>query len=374
MDTRWTAAQGLRRWALLLAVGGLIFLTGPGALRAQPPKVAAAPAKEAAPALPSAAITPAMWKAAPTGPLQPGEIDRLLSADLSKARIKPAPRTTDEQFLRRVWLDLTGSLPMPADLSDFLKDQSPDKRAKVIDRLLESKSYARHWGRYWRQVIESRVTDNIARVAARPFETWMTEQLQANRSWAEITRTVLTATGEVRFAEANKSGPVFFLMSRRGADAVTERAAEASRIFLGVQIQCAQCHDHPSDVWKRQQFHEFAAYFARLRDRPIFEEKRLAGFRLVSTPFGEYQMPARNDPKKRTATNPRFLDGKAPGKRLSDSADTPRRICRWYASLLRIDRNSALMSWSDPRNDADTRAITAGKTASFSGPRSSIGV
>src|SRR4051812_17266144 len=116
MDTRWTAAQGPRRWALLLAVGGLIFLTGPGALRAQPPKVAAAPAKEAAPALPSAAIPPAMWKAAPTGPLQPGEIDRLLSADLSKARIKPAPRTTDEQFLRRVWLDLTGSLPMPADL------------------------------------------------------------------------------------------------------------------------------------------------------------------------------------------------------------------------------------------------------------------
>src|SRR5262249_11779113 len=181
-----------------------------------------------------------------------------------------------------------------------------------------SKAYAEHWGRYWREVISSRVTDPLALISAGAFQTWMAEQLKANRSWGEVVRELLTARGEVRFSDPGKNGAVFFLMSRRGADGVTERAAEASRVFLGIQIQCAQCHDHPSDVWKRQQFHEFAAYFGRLRERPLFDEKRLVGFSLVSMPFGEYQMPGKDNPKKKTMTQPRFLDGKAAGFRLTD--------------------------------------------------------
>ena len=284
---------------------------------ADPPK--RAPKKSESAALPSGAIRPEMWEQAPTTPLQPGEIDRLVSAELKRASIKPAPRTTDEQFLRRVWLDLTGSLPMPADVDDFLKDTNANKRARVIDKLLDSKGYARHWGSYWREVIASRVTDPLSLINARAFEKWMEEQLRANRSWADITRAILTATGEVRFREANKNGPAFFLLSRRGADAVTERAAEASRVFLGIQIQCAQCHDHPSDIWKRQQFHEFAAYFGRVRERFIFEEKRIQGVRLVSISFGEYRMPGKDDPKQKTIIAPRFLDGKSAGWQLTDA-------------------------------------------------------
>src|SRR5204863_8428138 len=99
---------------------------------------------------------------------------------------------------------------------------------------------------------------------------------------------------------------------RRGADATTEIAAETSRIFLGIQIQCAQCHDHPSDVWKRQQFHEFAAYFGRYGgERPTLEEKKFVGVQLTAR-FGEYRMPDKNDPKKGLAINPKFLDGKPP--------------------------------------------------------------
>jgi hypothetical protein len=311
------------RWWPILALGVLGTLWPTGRAAADPPRAESAAKKAPTEALPSGVITPEMWRQAATGPLQPGEIDRLISQGQAKGKVTPAARTSDEQFLRRVWLDLTGNLPMPADIDEFSKDRDPARRAKMIDRLLASDAYARHWARYWREVVASRVTDQIARVNAPQFERWLLEQLKANKGWGEVAKTLLTATGPLRFDGKESSGPAFFLGSRRGADAVTERAAETSRVFLGIQIQCAQCHDHPSDVWKRQQFHEFAAYFARLRERPIFEDsngkKRFVGFQLVSFGFGEYQMPGKDDPKKKTVTMPRFLDGKAPGARLSDT-------------------------------------------------------
>jgi len=274
--------------------------------------------KPAAPSLPTGQLDSAAWLKFSTAPLQAGEIDRLVSAELRKANITPAPLTSDEQFLRRVYLDVTGRLPMPADVTEFGADQAADKRARVIDRLLASEEYAKHWAQYWRTVISSRTTDFRAQIAARSFETWLAEQLEANKHWDVITRDVLTASGEVRFDQPEKNGQLYFVLSRFGADALTERTAETSRIFLGIQIQCAQCHDHPSDVWQRQQFHELAAYFARLRERPIRDGMRQVGFQTVSTFFGEHQMPGKDDPKKGTTMTPKFLDGKGPGPGLSD--------------------------------------------------------
>src|SRR5581483_10159127 len=203
-------------------------------------------------------------------------------------------------------------------VSEFLTDKAPDKRARVIDRLLASEDYAKHWAQYWRTVITSRTTDFRAIAFARNFEAWLTEQLLANRSWGAITHDLLTSSGTLRFDEPEKNGQVYFLLSRFGADAITERTAETSRIFLGIQIQCAQCHDHPSDVWQRRQFHELAAYFARLKERPVREGMRQIGLQTVSTFRGEHQMPGKEDPKKGTTVEPRFLDGKGPGADLSD--------------------------------------------------------
>jgi hypothetical protein len=304
----------LERWLLAL-VGSMSLFASPAF--ADPPKAATKVAEPVA--LPSGTISDEDWRKASTMPLAKGEIDRLISRELSKIGVKPAPRTTDEQFLRRVTVDLVGRLPTPAELDAFVKEKRPDKRAKVVDRLLASDDYARHWARYWREVFASRLTDNLVRVFANHFERWLTEQLKADKSWAEITRDMLTASGEMKFAETDKNGPAFFLLSRRGADAAVERAAEASRVFLGIQIQCAQCHDHPFDVWKRDQFHQLAAYFGKLRDRPIFENKRIVGASLVSPPFGDYRLPDKDDPKKSTAVTPRFLDGQKPaGFRLTD--------------------------------------------------------
>ena len=288
------------------SVGGLVA-------RADPPTKAAV-------AVPMGALDVKDWLKASTTPLQPGEIDRLIGEQLTNAGIKPAPRAGDELFLRRVYLDLTGTLPMPADIREFLADKLLDKRARIIDKLLDSDEYAEYWSLYWRNVIASKVSDFKGLFGTRGFDLWMTAQLKANRSWGEITRELLTAGGTIDLDEPEKNGQAWFLSTRFGMDAPTELAAETSRIFLGIQIQCAQCHDHPSDVWKRRQFHEFAAYFARTREQPIFdkEKKRFTGIKLISLPFAEHQMPDKADPKKGTIVHPTFLDGKSPGQRLSD--------------------------------------------------------
>src|SRR5207248_1789786 len=209
-----------------------------------------------------APIKPSDWQAAPAEPLRPGEVDRLFARELQAAGVRPAPRTADEQFVRRVYLDLTGRLPLPADVTGFVADRDPRKRPKLIDRLLASDEFATHWARYWRDVMAARLTDFRGRLLARSFEQWMAEQLKKDRRWDQVVRDLLTAEGEARFDDAGKTGQFFFLASHSGADAANEQAAETARVFLGIQINCAQCHDHPFDSWKREQFHELAAYFA----------------------------------------------------------------------------------------------------------------
>jgi len=255
------------------------------------------------------------WLKYSTKPLEKGEIDRLVNEELKRVSIKPAALTTDEQFMRRIYLDLTGKLPLPAEIMAFVKDNAADKRAKLIDKLLDSDDYAKHWSHYWRTVVTTRATlDFRVQQVVPHYERWLHEQFKENKSWDSITRDILTAKGKVMYAERDTNGQAFFLLSRRGADSVTEIAAETSRIFLGIQIQCAQCHDHPSDVWKRQQFHEFAAYFGRYRgERPIIEEKmKFVGSEIASLPFGEHKMGDKDDPKKTTNMTPKFLDGKSP--------------------------------------------------------------
>lgn len=274
----------------------------------------------APPAPKGSLLTVEAWQKAPRLPMQPGEIDRLIVQEQRHEQITPAPRTSDEQFLRRVTLDLTGQLPLPADVAEFAADTDPAKRDRVVNKLLASDEYARHWARYWRDVIETKLTDLRGRALASSFEDWMFTQLKANKNWGEIARAMITADGQAKFDEPGKNGQLFFLVSRTGADGANERAAETSRLFLGIQIQCAQCHDHPYDQWKRVQFHELAAYFARSRERVLRESgsPRPVGIELMSLPRGEHEMPSKEDPKKTLRTNPRFLDGKAAGENLGD--------------------------------------------------------
>ena len=261
---------------------------------------------------PMGVIKAEAWKAADTGAIRPGEIDAIINDHLKSAGIKSAELTSDTDFLRRAYLDLTGRLPKISDTQAFLKDKSADKRAKLIDRLLESDAYAARWSTYWTNVVNARVSDPVVKFSSGVFQNWMRQQFQANTPWDEVVSEIVTAKGEIRRDKRPDNGAVYFLLSNRGADAVTERAAETSRIFLGIQIQCAQCHDHPFDSWKWEQFHEFAAYFGKARERFVFADKKIVGFRFSSTYFSKYRMTDANDPTKRSVVYAKFLDGTAP--------------------------------------------------------------
>jgi hypothetical protein len=313
----------------ILATAGLIAV-----LAAADPSTGAQPKKKTTPretkkpvANPpprSAMLTNEAWRGAPVSPVTSEEIDVLVGRELRSSKVEPAPLTTDEQFIRRVSLDLTGRLPTPVETDRFVSDRDGLKRPKLIDRLLASDAFARHWARYWRDVFVSKIVDRRGLILSRSYEEWMFEQLKANKGWADIARAMITAEGQARYDEPGKNGAAFFLLSHLGADAANDRAAETSRVFLGIQIRCAQCHDHPFDQWKQVQFHELAAYYARTKERPVrgdpANKMRITGMELVAAPRGEHEMAVKNDPSKTFTTHPRFLDGKVAGRDLGDQA------------------------------------------------------
>jgi Protein of unknown function (DUF1549)/Protein of unknown function (DUF1553) len=315
-----------RRWLALIlgcCLAATVALPAPEAgaqvKKKQPDK--SAPKPEAKPAPRAALLNSAAWLGAPLKPTTAAEIDQLINTELESTKISPAVLTTDEQFIRRVTLDLIGKLPTPAEVNSFVANPSSQKRSQLIDQLLESEDYAKHWGRYWRDVIGARVTDRRGQLLARSFEEWTAGQIKANKSWADITRAVLQADGSARYDDPakNTNGQAFFLLAHTGADAANDRAAETSRVFLGITIRCCQCHDHPFDQWKQVQFHEMAAYYARLRERPVRnDEKKVIGIELFSAPKGEHEMSEKNDPKKVFTVHPVFLDGKSAARDLPD--------------------------------------------------------
>lgn len=197
------------------------------------------------------------------------EVDRLIEADLAASKFTPADLVNDEDFLRRVSFDIAGTPPSAKDVTLFGLDTDPNKRAVVVDRLLASEGYATNWARYWRDVLFLRATNERARLMVGSFEDWMAEQLRKNASWSDITRALLTATGDV---QENGATALMFIHEANQE----EIAGEASRIFLGIQMQCANCHDHPTDKWTRDQFHSLAAFFPRVSVRREPNDPRAA--------------------------------------------------------------------------------------------------
>lgn len=186
------------------------------------------------------------------------EIDTLLEAEFIAKNTKPSEIISDEDFLRRVYFDLAGMPPKAEEIAAFVESKHPAKRSELIDRLVGSPEYAENFASYWKTVIYFAATDDRAKVFQSSFKNWMTKQILQKRTWDQITHDLLTATGDVQ-----SNGQTALVFAHQGDAA--EIAGEVSRIFLGVQIECANCHDHPTEKWKREQFHELAAYFGRAK-------------------------------------------------------------------------------------------------------------
>ena len=228
------------------------------------------------------------------------DLDKALAQELGDTGQQPAALIDDETFLRRASLDLTGQLPSEERIQQFLTDQNPDKRAAYVDELLETEDYARKWARYWTSVIFYESEANKRRVSPQALEDWFTEQFHKGAPWDYITVMLISATPErnkkVKNDYGQDFGPNNFVLACENKS--TELASETARIFMGISIQCAECHDHPFDNWKREQFHELAAFFH------------------PST----YKMPDQDDPKVKTVVKPRFLLGEKPYENMKSDA------------------------------------------------------
>ncbi len=239
----------------------------------------------------AASLAPA---ATPTQPQMSQRIDTLLAQRWERDNAQPAPAASDAEFLRRAALDLTGVIPNVSQVRAFLADTRPDKRARLIDRLLQHPRHAAHLANVWREALIPS-DPNVNRFSGYAgFEAWLRGRFADNAPYDEIATQLLLANGA-----ATQPGPALFYTAVELKP--EELAGSASRILLGVQIQCAQCHDHPFDHWTRRDFWGFAAFFARL-ERPQAPQRQVA--RVADARTGEVKLPGSDE-----VVAPRFLNG-----------------------------------------------------------------
>ena len=182
-------------------------------------------------------------------------IDEEIIDTLAALRIPVSGQADDATFLRRLRLDLTGTLPAPDEVEAFLKDDSADRREKLVDRLLASEDFADYWTLRFSRLLRVHSLPN-EKEGMRAYTAWLRQSLRDNMPLDRWARALLTATGD-----SHEVGPANF--ARTVADA-RGQAELVSRVFLGARMQCANCHNHPLDRWTQDDYHGLAAVFAKL--------------------------------------------------------------------------------------------------------------
>jgi hypothetical protein len=196
-------------------------------------------------------------------------IDALIDARLAEKKVQPAPPTDDAEFLRRVYLDLAGRIPPAFEVREFLADPSPDKRARVVERLLESAGYVNHFSNVWRALLLPQTNNPQVQPLVPGFEAWLRQRIRNNVPFDRLVREIVTGPTSPRRAMRGRSPRLgeptpaaFYKANERKPENL---ASNTSRLFLGIKLECAQCHNHPTDHWTRTQFWEYAAFFAGIR-------------------------------------------------------------------------------------------------------------
>ncbi len=187
-------------------------------------------------------------------------IDDLLFSRLESLKVPPSPPASDAVFLRRVSLDLTGEQPSPDRIREFLKDTDPDKRATLVDGLLASRDFTRFWQIKFGDLLEiTTARPDLGQVPAINYQTWLARKLLDNAPWDAMVRELLTAVGDPNNKE---TGAVAYALEGLDPKVSAEKTAQR---FLALRVRCAQCHDHPFDVWTQDDYFGLAATFAKVQ-------------------------------------------------------------------------------------------------------------
>jgi hypothetical protein len=236
-------------------------------------------------------------------------IDRRIAVGWESAKIAPAEPADDAEFLRRVYLDVAGRIPGVTEARQFLDSKDPAKREKLVDELLAGQGYANHFTEFWRSLLVPEANANLqARFQLSAFRGWLRGHLEKNTPYDVIVRELLTASlaanGQravgIGFDQEPSPTPFFFAKEFMPENL----AAATTRVFLGVKLECAQCHDHPFANWKRDQFWSFTAFFAGIRQQRGGDVMVMNG-----------EDPTKHEisiPNTERVVKAKFLDGKEP--------------------------------------------------------------
>jgi hypothetical protein len=253
------------------------------------------------------------YEAAPEEPVN--YIDQLVAEKLKKIRLNPSPLCTDEEFLRRVSIDLVGLLPSYEEYQAFMEDQDLHKREKKIDELLGRKEFAELWVSKWAEwlMMRSGGTNQIAEKSIFLYYQWLVDQIANNVPMDQMVREIISSTGGT-FSEPQTN----FYEIERDQLKVAENVAQ---IFMGMRIQCAQCHNHPFDRWTQDDYYNFAAFFSQIGRKRGEDVREQIVFNRGG---GEVKHPV-------TGKNavPKFLGGAQPDVAGKDRRDV---LAKWLAS------------------------------------------
>lgn len=242
-------------------------------------------------------------------------VDRHLYARLAKLALTPSELCSDEEFIRRASLDAIGVLPSVEQVKGFLADQDPQKRNKLIEKLLDDPRYADHWAIKWADLLRP----NPFRVGIKSvymIDQWLRESFRQNKPYDQFARELVTASGST-----HKYGPVVLFRDRREPADITTLV---SQVFLGVRLECARCHHHPNEKWSQEDFYQFAAYFGQLKRKgqgisaPISGEPEYIWF----APGGDVKHPVSEQVMKPKAPD-------APSETIEAQRDPREALAAW---------------------------------------------
>ena len=242
-------------------------------------------------------------------------IDKLVNDKLKKLRISPSGQCDDETFLRRASIDIVGLPPTVEEYNRFMASTDPEKRSKWVDELLERKEFSEIWVSKWAELLQVRTDPvrNVSQKAMFLYYNWLVDKLSKNMPMDQMVQELLGASGGTF-----KNAATNFYQITNETLPLTENVAQ---VFMGIRVQCAQCHNHPFDRWTQNDYYSFAAFFAQIgrkqgedyRETIVFN----SGGGEVNHPVGGRVMP------------PKFLGGETP-----DVAGKDRRVvlAKWLAS------------------------------------------
>ncbi len=247
--------------------------------------------------------------------------DRHLLRQWRRLGVVPSAPADDATFIRRVTIDICGSLPTGEEVAEYLADTRLDKRSRLIDRLLERPEYASYFALKWADILQNRgagYSTSKQRAGTTLFAAWIRDSLAANKPYNQFVSELITASGS-----QNENPPAIWYRTVRKSPEYVESVAQA---FLGVRVQCAQCHHHPTERWSQSDYFGLAAVFSRVG--------RKGGFADAEVPTDEIIfLKERGDvlhPRTGAILKPRPLGGKEFSLGLHD--DPRNSLARWMTS------------------------------------------